>query len=110
MSIETLQFTNAKIHHVSQTICKDKHIFLFEYQNCLFFKVIRAIIDIDHLILNAIKDQHFSIKIPRLTGDLEIQLIDQTIAVKFKQLHLDSVEIIDIKNVRKKFLFSFLYN
>jgi hypothetical protein len=72
--------------------------------------VINATLDIDYLIFNVIKDQHFSIKIPKLTGELEILLISNTIEVKFKQIQIDNTEIIDSNNVKIKkiaFVFSF---
>ncbi len=72
--------------------------------------MINATLDIDYLIFNVIKDQHFSIKIPKLTGELEILLISNTIEVKFKQIQIDNTEIIDSNNVKIKkiaFVFSF---
>jgi hypothetical protein len=47
-----------------------------------------------------IKDEHFLIKIPKLTGELEIHLIENMIEIKFKQIQMNSAEIIDSKNVK----------
>jgi len=62
-------------------------------------------LDIDHLILNVIKNQHFSIRILKLTGELGILLNNDTIEVKCKQIHIDNAEIIDPKNVKIKKIF-----
>ncbi len=68
----------------------------------MFLKVINALLDIDHLILNVIKVEHFLIKILKLTGDIQIRLIENNIEVKFKQIDINSPEIIDTKNVNIK--------
>jgi len=60
----------------------------------------------DHLIFNVIKDEHFLIKIAKLTGEIEIRLIENNIEVKFKQIQMDSAEIIDTKNVNICFYLS----
>ncbi|CAF4338515.1 unnamed protein product [Rotaria sp. Silwood2] len=92
LNIETLQFSNAKIHDVSQASVETI--------------VIHAVLDIVHLIFNIVniaKCQHYSIEIPKLTGNLEIFLTSSTnkysIEVKFKQIEIDNAEIIDSKNI-----------
>jgi hypothetical protein len=63
-----------------------------------------ALLDIDYLILNIINqtnDQHYSMEIGKLTGELQIFVINN-IEVKFKQMQIDSAEIIDSKNVKTK--------
>ncbi|CAM4748908.1 unnamed protein product [Rotaria magnacalcarata] len=91
-NIETLQFANANIHDISQTA--------FETI------VINASLDIVHLIFNIInttKYQHYSIEIPKLTGELQISVTSSpnqySIEVKFKQIQIDNADIIDPKNV-----------
>jgi hypothetical protein len=73
-------------------------------------KVINAILDIDHVIFN-IKDEYYSIEMRKLTGELEVSLINRlneySIEVKFKQIQIDCVEIIDSKNVTTKKSFFF---
>ncbi|CAF4573572.1 unnamed protein product [Rotaria socialis] len=92
LNIETLQFANANIHDISQTA--------FETI------IINASLDIVHLIfniINPIKYQHYSIEIPKLTGELQISVTSSTnqysIEVKFKQIQIDNADIIDPKNV-----------
>ncbi|CAF3329131.1 unnamed protein product [Rotaria socialis] len=92
LNIETLQFANANIHDISQTA--------FETI------AINASLDIVHLIfniINPIKYQHYSIEIPKLTGELQISVTSSTnqysIEVKFKQIQIDNADIIDPKNV-----------
>ncbi|CAF5110641.1 unnamed protein product, partial [Rotaria sp. Silwood1] len=92
LNIETLQFANAAIHDVSQASVETI--------------VIHAVLDIVHLIFNIVntaKYQHYSIEIPKLTGELEIFLTSYTdkysIEVKFKQIQIDHAEIIDTKNI-----------
>ncbi len=52
--------------------------------------------------MNVIKNQDFTIKIPKLTGELGILLNNDTIEVKFKQIHIDNAKIIDSENVKIK--------
>lgn len=85
LKIETLQFSHANIHHVSQRARETI--------------IIHAVLDIDHLIINVVKNDYFSIKISRLSGDLQIRLIDNIIEIKFTQLYMNNVEIIDTKNM-----------
>ncbi|CAF1255399.1 unnamed protein product [Rotaria sordida] len=91
LNIETLQFANANIHDVSQASVETI--------------VINAELDIVHLIFNIVnttKGQHYSIEIPKLTGELQIFLTNYinkySIEVKFKQIQIDHAEIIDPKN------------
>ncbi len=63
-----------------------------------------ALLNIDYLIFNIINqtnDQHYSIEIQKLIGELQIFVINN-IEVKFKQMEIDSAEIIDSKNVKPK--------
>ncbi|CAF1160075.1 unnamed protein product [Adineta steineri] len=87
LQIEKLQFTDAKIYHISQKSNEPP--------------VINATLNIDNLvfnILNPIKKHYYSIEIPKLTGELQIYLINN-IEVKFKQIQINSVDIIDSKNI-----------
>ena len=106
MRIETLQYSNAKLRNVSQTsnetIVSNFSSCFFSFFINMFLKVINALLDIDHLILNVIKVEHFLIKILKLTGDIQIRLIENNIEVKFKQIDINSPEIIDTKNVNIK--------
>lgn len=79
-----------------------------------FLKIINAVLDIDHLILNvvnAFKEQHFSLETAKLSGQLHVLLIinpsQYTIEANLQQLRIDPVNIIDSKNVKKNLLFVF---
>lgn len=65
-------------------------------------------LDIVHLIFNIVnttKYQHYSIEIPKLTGDLRIVVTTSvnhySVEVKFERIQFDNAEIIDPKNVNK---------
>lgn len=61
--------------------------------------------------MNVVKDQqHFSIRISKLTGELEILLINNILKIKFKRIQTDNTIIIDSNNVKfKKKIFSKIY-
>jgi hypothetical protein len=131
--VETLQFANAKIRHISQNnnnnnnnnsssisskndTSTDKlvNIALFDrmYANNAFLfsflllKIIDAVLDIDHLILNIVntfKEQHFSFETQQLSGQLDVLLMinptQYSIEANLKQLRFKSLNIIDPNNV-----------
>ncbi|CAF3319930.1 unnamed protein product [Rotaria socialis] len=99
LSVETLQFANAKIRDVSQTANNSNGETPAEKI------VINAVLDIDHLILNIVnkfKEQHFSLETPKLSGQLNVLLIinptQYTIEANLQQLHINPVNIIDPNN------------
>ncbi|CAF1903753.1 unnamed protein product [Rotaria magnacalcarata] len=99
LSVETLQFANAKIRDVSQTANNSNGETPAEKI------VINAVLDIDHLILNIVnkfKEQHFSLETPKLSGQLHVLLIinptQYTIEANLQQLYINPVNIIDPNN------------
>ncbi|CAF3518400.1 unnamed protein product [Adineta steineri] len=97
LSVETLQFANAKIRNVSQNTNQNRS---GEITNDKI--VINAVLDIDHLILNIVntfKEQHFSLEIQKLSGQLYILLVINTsqysIEANLQQLQINPVNIID---------------
>ncbi|CAF0754282.1 unnamed protein product [Adineta steineri] len=97
LSVETLQFANAKIRNVSQNTNQNRS---GEITNDKI--VINAVLDIDHLILNIVntfKEQHFSLEIQKLSGQLYILLVINTsqysIEATLQQLQINPVNIID---------------
>ncbi|CAF4100340.1 unnamed protein product [Rotaria sp. Silwood2] len=99
LSVETLQFANAKIRDVSQTNNNNNSETPAEKI------VINAVLDIDHLIINIIntfREQHFSVETPKLSGQLYILLVinpnQYSIEANLQQLHLNPVNIIDPNN------------
>jgi hypothetical protein len=74
-----------------------------------FLKVINAVLDIDHLILNIVntfKEQHFSLETQKLSGHLCILLVinpnQYSIEANLKQLQIHPVNIIDPNHVIRK--------
>ena len=72
----------------------------------IFLKVINAVLDIDHLILNIVntfKEQHFSLETQKLSGHLCILLVinpnQYSIEANLKQLQIHPVNIIDPNHV-----------
>ncbi|UJR08320.1 hypothetical protein I4U23_012591 [Adineta vaga] len=87
LQIESLQFSNVTVSHLSQTSNSST--------------VINAILTINSsvfTILNPIKQEQYLVEIRKLTGDLEISLLNG-IELKFTTTQIGSVEIIDSKNV-----------
>jgi hypothetical protein len=85
---------------------------LFIFQNeisfAFFLKIINAVLDIDHLILNIVntfKEQHFSLETQKLSGQLYILLVinpnQYSIEANLQQLQINPVNIIDPNNVNE---------
>jgi hypothetical protein len=85
---------------------------LFIFQNeisfAFFLKIINAVLDIDHLILNIVntfKEQHFSLETQKLSGQLYILLVinpnQYSIEANLQQLQINPVNIIDPNNVKR---------
>ncbi len=73
-----------------------------------FSKIINAVLDIDHLILNIVntfKEQHFSLETQKLSGQLYILLVinpnQYSIEANLQQLQINPVNIIDPNNVKR---------
>ncbi|CAF1060745.1 unnamed protein product [Adineta ricciae] len=96
LSVETLQFANAKIHNVSQNNNNRTTETTAEKI------IINAVLDIDHLTLNMVhtfREQHFSVETQKLSGQIYILLVVNTnqysIEANLQQLHIYPVNIID---------------
>ncbi|CAF1089737.1 unnamed protein product [Adineta ricciae] len=96
LSVETLQFANAKIHNVSQNNNNRSAETTAEKI------IINAVLDIDHLTLNMVhtfKEQHFSVETQKLSGQIYILLVvnpnQYSIEANLQQLQLYPVNIID---------------
>ncbi|CAF3438471.1 unnamed protein product [Rotaria sp. Silwood1] len=99
LSVETLQFANAKIRDVSQTNNNNNSETPAEKI------IINAVLDFDHLIVNIIntfREQHFSVETPKLSGQLYILLAinpnQYSIEANLQQLQINPVNIIDPNN------------
>ncbi len=83
-------------------------IFQNEISFAFFLKIINAVLDIDHLILNIVntfKEQHFSLETQKLSGQLYILLVinpnQYSIEANLQQLQINPVNIIDPNNVKR---------
>ncbi len=83
-------------------------IFQNEISFAFFLKIINAVLDIDHLILNIVntfKEQHFSLETQKLSGQLYILLVinpnQYSIEANLQQLQINPVNIIDPNNVNE---------
>ncbi|UJR37917.1 hypothetical protein I4U23_030604 [Adineta vaga] len=101
LSVETLQFVNAKIRNVSQNNNNNRSV-----ETTAEKIIINAVLDIDHLILNIVntfKEQHFSLETQKLSGQLYILLVinpnQYSIEANLQQLQIQPVNIIDSNHV-----------
>jgi len=83
-------------------------LFIFQKEISFFLKIINAVLDIDHLILNIVntfKEQHFSLETQKLSGQLYILLVinpnQYSIEANLQQLQINPVNIIDPNNVKR---------
>lgn len=133
--METLQFINAKISHVSQNNlfgqenvkqtnekAADRLVNRLTSNQChrvsfsLYKKVINALLEIDHLILNVFNiftEQHFSFETQKLSGQLYVLLVinptQYAIEASLKEIRLVPSNIIDRSNVRRKTVRGFFH-